>query len=61
MSPNPSLTTSAAFDLLQDEIDARLAGLQTDIAEAARHGGLKVEGGRFAFGGFKVDGGRVEG
>lgn len=38
MSPNPSLTTSTAFDLLQDEIDARLAGLQTDIAEAARHG-----------------------
>lgn len=38
MSPNPSLTTSAAFDLLQDEIDARLAGLQADIAEAARHG-----------------------
>ncbi len=38
MSPNPSLTTSAAFDLLQDEIDARLEGLHTDIAEAAKGG-----------------------
>ena len=38
MSPNPSLTTSAAFDLLQDEIDARLAGLQAEIADTAKRG-----------------------
>ena len=38
MSSTPSLTTSAAFDLLQDEIDARLAGLQAEIAEATKGG-----------------------
>jgi hypothetical protein len=38
MSPTPSLTTSAAFDLLQDELDAHLADLQTDIAETAKRG-----------------------
>jgi restriction system protein len=44
MSPNPSLTTSAAFDLLQDEIDARLAGLQAEIADTAKRGGYDKVG-----------------
>ena len=38
MLPSLSLSTSAAFDLLQDEIDAHLAGLQTDIADTAKRG-----------------------
>ena len=44
MSPNPSLTTSAAFDLLQDEIDARLAGLQAEIADTAKRGAYEKVG-----------------
>ncbi len=44
MSPNPSLTTSAAFDLLQDEIDAHLAGLQAEITDAAKRGAYEKVG-----------------
>lgn len=35
---SPSITTSAAFDLLQDEIEAHLAGLQAEIADTAKRG-----------------------
>lgn len=38
MSPNPSLTTSSAFDLLGDEVDVRLAKFHAAIGDAsARH------------------------
>lgn len=38
MSPNPSLTTSSAFDLLRDEVEARLAKFHAAISDAsARH------------------------
>ena len=38
------MTTSTAFDLLQDEIASRLAGLQADIAEAAKRGAYNKVG-----------------
>ena len=38
MAPSPSLTTSTAFDLLRDEIDARLAKFHAAISDAsAKH------------------------
>jgi hypothetical protein len=38
MSPNPSLTTSTAFDLLRDEVDAQLGKFGASISDAAaRH------------------------
>jgi hypothetical protein len=40
MASNTSLTTDAAFDALDDEIEARLAKLQGEIADAARRGGF---------------------
>jgi len=38
MAHSPSLTTSAAFDLLQDEIDTHLQVLHTEIADTAKRG-----------------------
>jgi restriction system protein len=40
MAPNPRLSTSTAFDALDDEIEVRLAKLQAEIADAAKRGGF---------------------